>query len=59
MGRTALSAAWPEIPTAPGTDRPAPDTSPPARGGHVDRMLSMETPGVSAQSQKMIWTQWR
>lgn len=31
-----LSAAWPETPTAPGTDRPAPDTSPPA-GGKKER----------------------
>lgn len=31
-GQTALSAAWPETPTAPGTDRPAPDSSLAARG---------------------------
>lgn len=31
-GLTAPGAAWPETPTAPGMDRPAPDTLPAARG---------------------------
>lgn len=48
-GQTALSAAWPETPTAPGTDRPAPDSSPAARGteqgdapgGYHDALIQM------------------
>lgn len=35
-GPAVLSAAWPETPTVPGMDRPAPDTSPWA-GGNEDR----------------------
>lgn len=34
-GQTAPSAACPETPTVPGTDTPAPDTSPPAEGTEI------------------------